>query len=190
MRCRLRKGSCETLTLFHPHGSSFAVAFWLLKATLRLPGLARSRSPALGPLHPTERRAKSSSAQGQTCQQGQREGGSAGCKAPRGCVSRQDADGDPHASAGLTHQRGGGALGPHLVAAAAPAGRGPAERACCGGARGARPGRALQPPSFHSRRPRPRRARPPVRAPEIGGGCHVGGHVPRRAPSKRKWGLV
>lgn len=36
----------------------------------------------------------------------------------------------------------------------------------------------------------PRGARPPVRAAEIGGGGHVGGHVLRRAPSKRKWGLV
>lgn len=43
---------------------------------------------------------------------------------------------------------------------------------------------------FHSRRPPARGARPPVRAAEIGGGGHVGGHVPRRAPSKRKWGLV
>ncbi|EGW08858.1 hypothetical protein I79_008455 [Cricetulus griseus] len=39
-------------------------------------------------------------------------------------------------------------------------------------------------------RPPARGARPPVRAAEIGGGGHVGGHVPRRAPSKRKWGLV
>ncbi|VFV40515.1 Hypothetical predicted protein [Lynx pardinus] len=37
---------------------------------------------------------------------------------------------------------------------------------------------------------RPRGARPPVRAAEIGGGGHVGGHVLRRARSKRKWGLV
>lgn len=43
---------------------------------------------------------------------------------------------------------------------------------------------------FHSRRPAARGAGPPVRAAEIGGGGHVGGHVPRRAPSKRKWGLV
>ncbi|KAF7471855.1 hypothetical protein GHT09_017121 [Marmota monax] len=35
-----------------------------------------------------------------------------------------------------------------------------------------------------------RGARPPVRAAEIGGGGHVGGHVLPRAPSKRKWGLV
>lgn len=49
------------------------------------------------------------------------------------------------------------------------------------------PGR--RPLPFYSSGRGPRGARPPVRAAQIGRGGHVGGHVLRRAPSKKKMGF-